>query len=102
MITKLCNASELPPLGGMKAFRGNGHEICVAQTDDGLHAVDNHCPHQSAPLSEGQLECGQIVCPYHGWRFNIATGEPEIAGDPHLICYEIRQYDNEVFILLPD
>lgn len=102
MIVKLCNAHQLPAEGGMKAYRGNGFEICVTRVNHGLQAFDNNCPHQNAPLSAGELEGCMVVCPYHAWRFNVLTGQPEIAGDPPLRRYEIRQYDDEIFIQLPD
>jgi nitrite reductase/ring-hydroxylating ferredoxin subunit len=102
MIVKLCDARELPPENEMKAFRGGSLEICVARHEGGMFAFDNDCPHQKAPLSSGHLDGSKVVCPYHAWRFDIADGCPEIAGDPSLVLYEIRQYDDEVFIKLPD
>jgi phenylpropionate dioxygenase-like ring-hydroxylating dioxygenase large terminal subunit len=30
------------------------------------------CPHRSADLSTGWVEGGELVCPYHGWRFDGA------------------------------
>lgn len=85
----------------MKAFRGGKFEICVARCDGETVAFDNKCPHQSAPLSGGVLDGCKVVCPYHAWRFDVRSGEPEIAGDPPLVLYEIRQYEDEVFIQLP-
>jgi phenylpropionate dioxygenase-like ring-hydroxylating dioxygenase large terminal subunit len=33
-------------------------------------ALADRCPHRNAPLSAGWVRGGQIVCPYHGWRFD--------------------------------
>jgi len=33
------------------------------------HAFEDRCPHRSAPLSEGLVKNGCLVCPYHGWEF---------------------------------
>ncbi len=41
--------------------------------DDSVAAVDDACWHRLAPLSMGALEDGQIVCPYHGLKFD-STG----------------------------
>ncbi|HLI24264.1 MAG TPA: aromatic ring-hydroxylating dioxygenase subunit alpha [Acidimicrobiales bacterium] len=35
-------------------------------------AAYNECPHRGALLSQGWLEGGCLVCPYHGWRFDAA------------------------------
>ena len=34
-----------------------------------LVAAEERCPHRQAPLSQGHLESGCLVCPYHGWTF---------------------------------
>ncbi len=38
-------------------------------------ALDNQCPHRGGPLSEGMIEAGKVVCPWHAWAFDPATGE---------------------------
>jgi nitrite reductase/ring-hydroxylating ferredoxin subunit len=43
-----------------------------------------------------------IICPYHAWQFDIATGQPAVSSDPCLILFEVRQFSSEVFIKLPD
>jgi len=49
--------------------------IAVFRTSDGaLAAVEDRCPHAGAPLSEGALRDGVIVCSWHGWRFHPVTG----------------------------
>jgi nitrite reductase (NADH) small subunit len=101
VIVKLCDASALPPEGELKAFQGFGREICVARAG-GLYSFDNRCPHQNAPLSAGTLNGTTVVCPYHAWRFDMCSGMAELAGDPLLMCFEIRQYGTEVFVALPD
>lgn len=35
----------------------------------------NACVHQGRPLDGGRLEAGVLVCPWHGFRYDAATGE---------------------------
>jgi phenylpropionate dioxygenase-like ring-hydroxylating dioxygenase large terminal subunit len=42
-------------------FRGEHGQVGVFQ---------DRCPHRNAPLSKGWVQQGQLVCPYHGWRFD--------------------------------
>jgi len=39
-------------------------------SNGGLTAAEERCPHRQAPLSHGHLENGCLVCPYHGWTFS--------------------------------
>lgn len=103
MITKLCNVDQLPAIGTMKSFQDrSGLQICVATlADKTLTAFENRCPHQNAPLSAGELDGCHVVCPYHGWRFDTRTGDGESIADPGLQLYEIRQYEQEIFVRIP-
>jgi len=37
--------------------------------DGRARAAADRCPHREAPLSDGRVDSGCIVCPYHGWTF---------------------------------
>ncbi len=54
--------------------RHRGHEWAVFRAHTGLGAVDNRCPHTGGPLSLGRLDADTVVCPWHGARFELATG----------------------------
>jgi nitrite reductase/ring-hydroxylating ferredoxin subunit len=43
--------------------------------DGRAHCVQAFCPHLEGPLFEGSLSRGVITCPWHGWRFDVRTGE---------------------------
>lgn len=55
----------------------NGAWVLVCRTATGWHAVDGRCTHQGAPLCDGMLVHGKIQCPWHGSRFDVATGAVE-------------------------
>lgn len=38
------------------------------------HIFENHCPHRRAPLSLGKIDGDELICAYHGWRFNGSGG----------------------------
>ena len=64
---------ELPP-GGMRRVTFGDLDILLAHTSDGLVAIDDRCPHMSAPLSIGELDGCLIACPLHNGQFDLATG----------------------------
>jgi nitrite reductase/ring-hydroxylating ferredoxin subunit len=52
-----------------------GDELAVYNVDGEFYATENFCPHKGALLSEGSL-CGHVVeCGWHGWQFDVRSGE---------------------------
>ena len=59
-----------------------GEEIAVfRQRDGGLFATQNRCPHRQGPLSEGVCGAGKVICPLHGHKFDLATGQGAEPGE---------------------
>jgi nitrite reductase/ring-hydroxylating ferredoxin subunit len=69
--------AELGALEENKGFclKAEGVKIVLVKTGGTVRAVENRCPHLGLPLGRGPVENGEIVCPFHGSRFNLATGE---------------------------
>jgi nitrite reductase (NADH) small subunit len=72
---RICPASELPAEGQVKEFSLDGRALCVARINGAVAVLDGVCPHEEGPLSEGLVEDGRIVCPWHGYAFDPRTGE---------------------------
>ncbi len=53
----------------------DGTSIAVFKLEDGFHAIEDVCTHDGGHLTGGCVEGDQIVCPRHGARFSIKTGE---------------------------
>lgn len=63
------------PAGAMRRVSFGDLDVLLAHTSDGIAAVDDRCPHMSAPLSIGELDGCVVACPLHSGRFDLATGE---------------------------
>jgi 3-phenylpropionate/trans-cinnamate dioxygenase ferredoxin component len=68
-------AEELPP-GSMRRVTDGDLDVLLAHTPEGIVAVDDRCPHMSAPLSIGLLEGCVVQCPLHEGRFDLCSGDP--------------------------
>jgi len=66
--------AELPE-GTMRRITDGDLDILLAHTPAGMVAVDDRCPHMSAPLSIGSLEGCVVACPLHEGRFDLCSGE---------------------------
>lgn len=75
--------TQLPAEGRMATVVVNGLATVLARVGGHLHALDSVCPHAGGPLGDGDLDDDAVVCPYHGWAFDLRTGA--CAVDPSLI-----------------
>ncbi len=66
---------ELPPGRGMACYFEDGREVAVFNVGGRLHCIENMCSHARGPLGQGHLEGETVTCPWHGWQFNVRTGE---------------------------
>jgi NADPH-dependent 2,4-dienoyl-CoA reductase/sulfur reductase-like enzyme/nitrite reductase/ring-hydroxylating ferredoxin subunit len=74
-------------------------ELLVVRRGDRVCACGNKCTHYGAPLSDGVLRAGEIICPFHGARFSVDNGR--MAAAPALDdipSYEVKVEKGEVFI----
>jgi len=50
--------------------------LIIGKKGSHFFAFDSRCPHKGGPLQEGILKGLTIKCPWHGYEFNILSGEP--------------------------
>jgi len=62
------------PVDTLKSVDANGTAIVLANVDGAICALRDQCSHEEYPLSDGELDGDQIVCAYHGARFDACTG----------------------------
>ena len=53
----------------------DGIEVVIVNLDGDFYAIEDVCTHDGGPLGEGKLEGCQIICPRHGARFDVRTGQ---------------------------
>ena len=68
--------------GKMKHVEINGKEVVIAKMDGKFYAFAERCGHMSARLSRGNINQGIVTCPFHGARFDVASGKK--VGEPVL------------------
>jgi nitrite reductase (NADH) small subunit len=66
------------PIGEGRVFVVGDRELAVFRARDGrVFAAQASCPHRSGPLADGLLGGSTVVCPLHGFKFDLATGAPK-------------------------
>ena len=90
------------PAGSCRSVEADGMGVAICNVDGTIYAVDNTCPHAGGPLGEGSLDGELVECPWHGWRYNVRTGErpenPEITVD----CFRVQVENDVIHVVLPD
>lgn len=71
---KMGKTSDVPK-GKGKVFKIEKKKIAVFNLDGEFYAIDNKCKHKGGPLGEGKLEGEIVTCPWHGWQYNVKTGQ---------------------------
>ena len=90
------------PLGEGREFIVGGVRIAVFRLrTGGLAATAAACPHRGGPLADGITGARQVVCPLHGRRFSLDTGEAE-GGAYAVPCFPVRLGPGgEIVVSLP-
>lgn len=86
------------PEGQGRTVDVGGRPVAIFNVQGDLHAIQNTCLHKGGPLGEGMLEGRTVTCPWHGWRYDVATGENE--ADPGMAVdrFEVEVRDGDVYV----
>ncbi len=95
---RLCAVTDLPANDEAKEFKLGEKVICVANVDGKYAALDNVCCHRGGPLGQGVVLDGKIVCPWHGWMFDPATGVPDVDPQLRVNVYALKISGDDVMI----
>ena len=95
----MARVEDIPP-GTIAAVQVDGEDIAVANVGGELFVTQGHCLHLQGPLGEGHLEGAVLSCPWHGWQYNVRTGENEFDRAIQLETYEVRVEGGEVKVAL--
>jgi nitrite reductase (NADH) small subunit len=95
---KLTTQSELPVEGEAKEFPCGEKIICIANVNGSITAMDNVCLHRGGPLGQGMIEGNKVVCPWHGWQFDAATGEASHNPNARVAVYPVKVDGGDVMV----
>lgn len=94
---RICSLKDLHENVG-KRFIVNDVEIAVFLVNKKIFVLNNICPHQhSALIYDGFIEDEFVVCPAHGWKFNLRNGKKD-SGSNGLDSYPVEIKDSQVYV----
>jgi nitrite reductase/ring-hydroxylating ferredoxin subunit len=80
------------------AVRAAEQAILLVRAGDGLHALDNRCPHMGFPLDQGTLREGILTCHWHHARFDIRTGGTFDLWADDVRAFPVRIAGDEIWV----
>lgn len=98
-LTKVAEVTDLQP-GEGKTVTAGAQELALFNVDGKFHCVDNVCPHRGGPLGEGTLDGTIVTCPWHGWRFDVCTGQSPVIPTAKVQKFECVVEGNDVKVKL--
>ena len=92
--------SEIPE-GERKIVQVGSLSIGIFHHKGEWYAVHNHCMHRGGPVATGCLEEDILVCPWHGFRYNLLNGQLLVDPGVKLDMYTVAIRNGEIFLRLP-
>lgn len=74
------------------------HWIAIFRDGSAWRAIDNNCPHASAPLCDGAVLDGKVVCYLHCWEFDLKTGACDVGPQWNVKTWPVREVDGRLQI----
>ena len=115
----ICDESSLEE-GYRKIVQHQKHEIALIHAGGVTRAYLNRCPHQGGPVCDGLIinrveevideqkqfkgfafsDDLHLVCPWHGWEFNLETGQCAGDGKVKIRQFEVLNRDGKIYVQL--
>lgn len=96
--TRVCHMDDVPERGGRAVTVGE-LTVAVFRTSHGsIMVMENRCPHKGGVLSEGIVTGNKVICPLHGWKIDMVTGEAMRPDKGCVHTYPVDVRKGEVYV----
>ncbi len=92
---KVAEVADLQPGEGKTVMAGD-RELALFNVAGKFHCIDNVCPHRDGSLGGGVLNDKVVICPLHGWRFDVTTGQSPVIPSAKVEAFEVVVTGNDV------
>lgn len=96
-----CAVADLPEGKGKECVVGE-RIVALFKLGEEVVAVDGICAHAGGPIAQGMLRDGVVTCPWHGWQYNVRTGQHQLNPRICLATFPVEVEDGQVYVELPE
>jgi pyruvate oxidase len=86
--------------GRVREVRVGDRVLAVGRVAGALFCVDDFCPHAGGSLAQGSLDDGFLICPLHGFAYDVASGRCDDDASP-VAVHPVREGEAGVEVALP-
>lgn len=86
--------------GAGRCVEVKGEQVALFRVGSRVYAINNICPHLGGSIAEGPVEGTTVVCPLHGWCFDVTSGKA-LQGAIGVEAYPVRIEGDVVEVALP-
>ena len=94
---KVAGKRDIPAEGG-KVCEVGDKSLAVFQAEGKFYCINNICKHRGGPLGEGPVDGTTVVCPWHGWVYDLTTGESITHPGAVQEKYNVKVEGNDILV----
>lgn len=98
---RVASTKEIPS-GEGRMFQVGGRQVAVFNVAGEFYAIDNVCEHQGGPLAEGEVDGCVVTCPWHGWTYDVTSGQSPDDPDTRVARFAVRVDGADVLVAVPE
>jgi len=96
---RVAGIDEIPNLGRKEVIIDDEIPALLLHVDGIYYCVEDVCTHDGQPLTNGLLAGLEIICPRHGARFDITTGEATaLPARRPIRVFEVETRDDGIYV----
>ena len=97
---QIANVADIA-VGEGKEFTVGDRIIALFHIDGSFRAIDGICAHAGGPIAAGALNGCIVTCPWHGWQYDVTTGEMCLNSQIRLESFPVKVEGDAILVALP-
>ena len=95
---RVCDVGDIAEGRARVARLPGGDRVAVFRHDGALSAISNACAHQNGPLGEGRIVDCLVMCPWHGFQYDVRTGRAPAPFTERVPTYAVALHGRDVLV----
>ena len=94
---RIAQIDDCPPGTAIERVAGD-RIVALFNVEGHFYALDGVCPHQGGPLGKGCLSGPILTCPWHGWQFDVRSGQHQLSRTLVQPRFDVRIEGGDVLV----